>query len=267
MKYYFLSTLFLLGCYLAGAQDTTTVDSSVIEVLFIKHYKQKEEADGVWKYMDEDVHLRQGAVDMWFDKGLIRPIKQVEAYGSVRIQQDDTINIYSDSLWYDGLRETAVLRSNVVLEDPRMRMETAEMDYDTRTKIARFPAAKIISDSAVLVSKQGYYDVGSQMMHFMDSVRIDHPKYNFKADTLRYNTERDIAYFDGPTTFYNKDKVVYCEDGFFDTKGDYAELKEKAYYYSTAEGKRQMATRLFMMGRRICIILLGMRIMKMRSVL
>ena len=61
------------------------------------------------------VELRQGNTFMYCDTAKIVD-KEVYAYGNIIIQQGDSINVFADSLVYDGETEIADLFGNVVLE-------------------------------------------------------------------------------------------------------------------------------------------------------
>jgi lipopolysaccharide export system protein LptA len=98
-----------------------------------------------------------------------------------------------------------------------------------------------VSDSTILTSKRGYYEVKQHRAHFEDSVRIDNPNFALKADSLDYDTQSEIAYFLGPTEVFNPDKKVYCEDGFYDTKRNYAALYQNAQFENYEDGKEEIA--------------------------
>ena len=100
--------------------DTMVVDSNKIEILFINKFKAKETSEGRYQELIGDVHLKQKDMHLWCDLGFIKPEKKIEAFGDVQILHADSIRIFSDSLFYDGIIRLANLRQNVVLEDTSM---------------------------------------------------------------------------------------------------------------------------------------------------
>lgn len=226
----------------APPETTELEDSSRIDILFIRTLKEHTTPEGVYRELIGDIHLKQQAMHLWCDLGFIYPNKQVEAFGNVQMLQDDSIRIFSDTLYYDGMTRYARLRENVVLTDSSMTMFTNKLNYDLVTRIATFPEESLIeSDSSTLISKRGYYNTRTSDAYFHDSVRITNPSYKLVADSLAFNTRTEIASFLGPTMVYNDEKVVYCEDGYYDSKNNYAELYKNAYFINREDGKLEEA--------------------------
>ena len=217
-------------------------DSSRIQILHISKLRERSTSAGIFRDLEGEVHLRQKNMDLWCDKGFIKPNKQVEASGKVHLQQEDSIHVYSDTLYYDGFTRIAQLHQNVRLVDTNMVLYTDLLNYDLNTKRAVFPNfTQIRSDSTLMTSKRGFYEVKRHRAHFEDSVRIENPNFSLKTDSLDYDTQTEIAYFLGPTTVNNPDKRVYCEDGYYDTKRNYAALYQNAQFENYEAGKQETA--------------------------
>ena len=65
-------------------------------------------------------------------------------------------------------------------------------------------------------------------MHFRDSVKIVNADYVMNADTMRYDTREEIAWFDGPTEAIGDSIYLYCESGWSDTRNDVSQLMKNA---------------------------------------
>lgn len=222
--------------------DSVVVDSNKIEILFIRQLKSKELPDGAYRELIGDVHLKQQAMHLWCDYGLMKPNKQIDAYGNVQMLQQDSIRIFADTLYYDGRNRQAQLRQNVVLQDTSMTMFTDKLDYDLTTKIATFPEGSLIeSDTMTMVSQKGTYNANTSLAHFEDSVRVTGDDYKLIADSLDFNTQTETAFFIGPTTVFHEEKTIYCEDGYYDSKRNYAELMQNAQFENKEEGKEEIA--------------------------
>ncbi|MFK7796248.1 MAG: OstA-like protein [Aureispira sp.] len=247
---WFLWVFLVVGSFVAKAQTFDTPpdpelqeDSSRIDIINIDKYKERSTDAGVFRELMGNVHLQQREMHLWCDLGFIFPNKQIEAFDNVELLQDDSIRIFSDTLYYDGLMRFARLRQNVVLTDTSMTLFTEKLDYDLNTKMAYFPEQSLIeSDSSTLISKHGTYNANTNEAYFLDSVRITNPNYKLTADSLAFNTQTEVATFLGPTKVYNEDKVVYCEDGYYDSKNNYAELYKNARFENYENGKEEIAT-------------------------
>jgi lipopolysaccharide export system protein LptA len=218
-------------------------DSSRIDIINIDKYKERSTDRGVFRELVGNVHLKQQNMYLWCDLGFIFPNKQIEAFDNVEMLQDDSIRIFSDTLYYDGMTRYARLRQNVVLTDTSLNLFTEKLNYDLNTRMAYFPEQSLIeSDSSILISKRGTYNANTNEAYFLDSVRITNPNYKLTADSLAFNTQSEIATFLGPTLVYNEDKVVYCEDGYYDSQNNYAELYKNARFENYENGKEEIAT-------------------------
>jgi hypothetical protein len=159
---------------------------------------------------------------------------KVIAYGNVRIKLSDTLNLYSDSLRYDGNTKIANAFSNVRLIDNQTILTTDTLKYSRITQIAQYDYwGKIVNDKNNLVSLHGYYYTDRKEFFFKDKVIMNNPEYNMYSDTLMYNTVTETSYFFGPSHIISKDKTdsIYCENGWYNTKSDVARFRERARIY------------------------------------
>ena len=182
------------------------------------------------------VEMRQGETYMYCDSAFLYDNNNVRAWGNVIIQQGDSVNIFSDSLFYNGFEKKADFYSEVVLESKQQKLFTDKLNYDLNTKIASYyEGATLTNDTTHLTSKIGYYYVGDNMAFFKDSVVVVDPQFELKSDTLKFDTKEKIAYFLGPTLISQNQGKIYCEDGFYDTKNKVAEFKKNAQYQKGEE--------------------------------
>jgi lipopolysaccharide export system protein LptA len=81
-----------------------------------------------------------------------------------------------------------------------------------------------VDEENVLTSNIGRYFTQTYEFLFSDSVVVVNPDYTMYADTLRYNTETEIVFIEGPTNIYGKEDKIYSEKGWYDTRRNQAEL-------------------------------------------
>ncbi len=66
------------------------------------------------------------------------------------------------------------------------------------------------------------------MAYFGGNVKVADPEYSLTADTLMVDTDKNISYFLAPTNILTKDgDQIYAERGFYDSKKEYAEFKQR----------------------------------------
>jgi lipopolysaccharide export system protein LptA len=156
-------------------------------------------------------------------------VKQIIAYRRVHIEQGDTLDLFSDYLFYDGSTELALAKGHVELIDKETHLYTDTINYDVRNKIARYDdRGRMTNANNTLTSIVGVYYVSESLFHFKDSVKIVNPNYVMTADTMDYNTNTEISYFTGPTELKGDSLYLYCEKGWYDTKNDITNIWKHA---------------------------------------
>jgi len=164
----------------------------------------------------------------------------IEAYGSIRINQGDTINLYGDFLDYNGDNKIATVRGKEVkLISTDFILTTDLLIFDRQYNTARYTTGgEIVSknDSNHLVSTRGFYDVNAKIFTFKDSVVLTNPDFVMRSDTLKYFTATEIVNFLGPTTITGDSNLIYCENGWYDTQKDQSQYFQNSYIIS--DGKK-----------------------------
>ena len=173
-----------------------------------------------------EVELRQDSMFIYCDEAEIRNDDFVMARGNVVLLQNDTISTFADSLEYYADRQVAYLFNNVVLVNGEQKLFTDSLRYDVANKRAVYNTrAKLTNGEAQLSSLRGTYDVNAHYANLKDSVFVVRNDFNLIADTLGFDTEQRIVFFEGPTVMATPQSRVYCEDGFYrlnDTTGAFS---------------------------------------------
>ena len=155
-----------------------------------------------------------------------------EAFGNVHINQD-TINIYSDLLNYDGNAKMAHLINKVRMSDPSTLLTTNIFDYNMATRVGTYiDNGKIVNrqENVTITSKRGYYLASTKDAYFKYNVVVLTDSATIKSDTLRYNTFTNQTYFYGPTDIKGKNDNLYTENGTYNTKTKKAFFGKKNLY-------------------------------------
>ncbi|MES2458504.1 MAG: OstA-like protein [Bacteroidota bacterium] len=187
-------------------------------------------------YLRKPVFRHMGAL-MSCDSAVLYEDKNAfEAYNNVHIVQGDTINIYSDHLYYDGNTRIAHLTNNVRMVDKESVLTTNILDYNMATKVGTYvEGGKLVTKDVTLTSKNGYYFSNSRDAYFRYNVLVVSKQSTITSDTLRYNTLTNWAYFYGPTKIKSKDDNLYTENGAYNTKTEYAYFGKKNLYTNAAK--------------------------------
>lgn len=156
--------------------------------------------------------------------------KIMEAFGNVHINDEDTLNTYSQYIKYFGKERKAILKKAVRLTDSRGGvLNTEELLYDLNTRIATYSnGGKMVNKKTILTSKQGTYYSDTKDVIFKKDVLLIDPEYKLITDSLLYNANTEIATFIAPTTIITNTRKIYATSGFYNLKTREAYFGKKA---------------------------------------
>lgn len=222
------SLLILFFCqpeYCLGQKKTK------IKILNADVLEYKDLGDTKVKRLIGHVKLQHQNTILHCDSALFQEnINKIFAQGHVHIEDENSIDVYGDSLIYDGNEKTAELYGNVVLTDDKMRLTTDHLRYNTGDNIAYYNnGGTLVNKENTLTSKIGYYDAKSKNIYFKDSVKLVNPEYIIECDTLIYNNSTEIVNFVGPTTISSPNDTIYCESGWYNTNDHSSEFTQNAW--------------------------------------
>ena len=148
------------------------------------------------------VKFRQGGMWMFCDSAYYYPQKNsMDAFGHVEMRQGDTLFVFADKLYYDGLSKHATLthgpsRGDVVLKNRNVRLTTDSLDYDLNSEIGWYSTGGVLEDDVnTLTSDYGEYSPSTKMARFRYDVVLVNRKdgYRLLTEELEYNTATHIA--------------------------------------------------------------------------
>ncbi|MCX2739685.1 OstA-like protein [Pontibacter anaerobius] len=193
---------------IGGTFNGQRIDKLIGNVIF----KQKDGmlyADSVYQYKEKNV---------------------LEAFGNVRINQADTVNITGNTATYNGDTRTAKIIGDVVMRDPRMTLTTPSLDYNLNSRTATYTEGGVIVDPENrLVSRRGSYNTKTKMFDFQQDVNVTTADYTIKAQNMRYNTLTKVVYFQGPTFIKGQQGDLYAEEGTYNTITKVSNFGRNAY--------------------------------------
>ena len=155
---------------------------------------------------------------------------QITAFSKAHLTQGDTLDIFSDYMFYNGRNDIAEAKYNVVLIDKETHLYTDAVEYDIKNQVAYYnDRGKIVNNENTLTSIIGIYYVDQNIFHFKDSVKVVNPDYVMTSDTMNYNTETEIVFFTGPTEVFGDSLYMYCEKGWHETKTKITSMWKDAF--------------------------------------
>jgi len=219
---------FTLSAQIITEQDTS--DRKAVLIRFSELMEIIQDEDQSIRKLSGNVALQQDSILMYCDTAFMEGT-QVTAFGNVVIKQGDSLTVFSDSLVYRSEEKVADLFGEVVLEDGDKKLFTSYLNYDLGSKTGRYTQGGLITqNNTQLISKKGVYYVQSKKLFFKDSVVVIGDDINLRADTLAFDSKSQIATFLGPTLIEQDSAEIYCEEGYYNLKGNQAEFRKNAQY-------------------------------------
>lgn len=224
--------LLILGVFwtaIGVAQDTPK--KMKIDIRRAEYIEFDENIGNQARRIVGDVLFEHNEVLMFCDSAYSYPNNKIEAFGSVHVNQGDTLHMYGDYMEYDGNTNNGKVQYNVRLKDEETLLVTDTLYFNSRTNIANYLTGGTITNADQRLDSQiGYYYASNKVVHFKDSVRVTTPDYLVKTDTLKYNLRDEIAYFLGPTEMFSEEHYLYCEEGNFKSKEKTFQCEQNVYY-------------------------------------
>lgn len=154
----------------------------------------------------------------------------IDAYNNIEVIQGDSLSLTGDHLLYDGNTKIAQVRGDVVMTHHATVLTTHFLDFDRAKNVGYYYNHGIIKDKEnTLKSNRGYYYSLSYDFFSIDSVTLVNEKYTMYSDTLKYNTQQKISYFQGPTLIRGDSNYIYCENGWYNTQTEISQYNKNAF--------------------------------------
>lgn len=223
---------------LAGnAQSTTNdenSDTTKDKRIIIDHFGkliEDMEGDESVKWISKGLQLRIDSTYIYADSAVIFGEERMSAFGNVVIQQGDSLNVFTDTLYYSKETDIARLQGEVTLDQVSRQLWTTNLDYNLGEGIAEYHNGGVLVDDSLQVSsKRGQYFTDSELVFFKDSVVVLHPRFSLAADSMKYSGVDSKVIFTGPTNIYTSEAKIYCESGYYDLPNEQAEFSQNAQY-------------------------------------
>lgn len=183
------------------------------------------------------VKFRQGGMWLFCDSAYYYPERNsMDAFGHVEMRQGDTLFVYADKVYYDGLSRHAILthgpsRSKVQLKNRSVTLTTDSLDYDIAGERGWYTLGGTLEDDInTLTSEYGEYSPATKIADFRYNVVLVNRKDGYKMYTedLHYNTATHIADINTYTRIEGATDTIVTTGGNYNTATDYAVLTSRS---------------------------------------
>ena len=213
-----------------------TAQKKKIEILKTDSLIYQTQELGKYRKLVGHVKLKHIDAYMYCDSAIIDiDANYMTAFGKqVHIQKGDSIDVWGNFLEYFGDQKLGRLTGLCSMRDKTMILTAPELNYNTETDIGSYMSGgRIVNKETTITSAIGYYYHNQSTAIFYGDVVLNDKERTIYADSMRYNTDKEIAYFITKTTIIDKDSnVIVTNSGYYDTK------KEKAFFGNNTEIKK-----------------------------
>ncbi|MDD2191692.1 MAG: OstA-like protein [Bacteroidales bacterium] len=172
--------------------------------------------------MVEKVEFEHEGMRMYCDSAVFNEKgNHFNAFGNIHIVQHDSLHIWGDELYYEGVSKIAEMYGEkIIMKDNNITLNTTYLILERVPNTVSYTQwADIYDNKSTLRSKQATYYMSDKEIRFAKDVEIKSEKTNIFSDTMTYNTSSDIATFYGPTNIITSDSTfIYTELGWYSTK-------------------------------------------------
>lgn len=220
------------------------------------HFRQNDSIAPPEEYqiLTGNVKFRKGGMIMYCDSAhFYETSNSFDAYGNVRMEQGDTLFVFSDELEYDGAEELAVLYANpgkkVRLINRDVELKTDVFNYSLSDSVGFYNVGGILTDkSNRLDSWEGEYYPSTKEANFFGDVKLtglnESDTLRMLTDTLYYNTDTHIAEIVTDTHIISKDGDIYSTSGTYNTETGIGDLYKRSFI-TTKRGNTLTGDTLF----------------------
>lgn len=230
--------LFLLLSQSVVAQEQDTVQRKKTRI-HIEHYDVAtfSKSMGDMQRLIGHVKMRHDSTYFFCDSAYFyEKTNSFNAYQNVHIIVNDSVEVFSDLLDYDGNTRFAEFFDNVKLIDDSTTLLTEYLTYDRNLHLASYPdSATTYRGDKTLKSHYGYYRDRIKEFCFIKNVEVFSPKYQMYTDTLFYNTGIEKMWFEGPTTIINKENVLEGKHGYYLVNEDHVYLDQRPFMHNETQ--------------------------------
>lgn len=160
--------------------------------------------------------------------------REMTCFGNVIINKEDTY-IYGNRAEYSRDKGEARVYSPLIkVLNGDATLYTYNLVFNTAENIGRyFGGGTFTSGDNMMEAERGYFYADLDEMVGVDRVEMKNETYQMKSDSVRYNTETEVArYFTRSTTWKDNGEILSSEEGEYHNKQQRYIFRQNAYVMS-----------------------------------
>ena len=183
-----------------------------------------------YQILKGNVQFHKGGMLMFCDSAYFyESTNSMDAFGNVRMEQGDTLFVFSDMMHYNGIEEEAQLRYNVILQNRDVTLSTDSLNYELGPNVGYyFTGGQIVDSQNTLESVYGEYCPDTKDAIFYFDVVLTNEKAKLYSDTLTYNTATHIAKIESPTEILSDSGKIVSRKGWYNTNNNRSALYDRS---------------------------------------
>jgi len=230
VSFFFLLTSAALSSIAQEPGDASPDNRRIVQIIRSDRLTIVRTQDQTESYiLAGNVELLQGSTRFFCDSAVKDERRNmVEAFGSIHINDADSVHTYAQQLTYMGESRVAVLRKKVRLTDGKGILTTDELQYSVAEKTGTYDkGGKLVNGNSVLTSKYGVYKADTKEAFFHTNVQLVDPEYTMATDTLRYNVDSETATFVSETSIRDGRTLIRTRSGYYELRTGKASFSQR----------------------------------------
>lgn len=228
--FYSCTALLTVSGVTLAQKGKDTTDKVPITIVNNKTFEAiKTDSISYYKFIG-DVQFKHGTDLLFCDTAILNQEKNnLEAFGNVKIVQENGTTAMSNYLSYTGNIKKAYLRGDVSLTSGTDNLWTEELDYFLSTKTGNYYQGGTLQSASTTVSSVlGTYNAQSKESRFTQDVYVTDTAFNIESKDLGYNTESKMMRFFDSTMVTNESAVLHTSEGTYDSKNQIAHFTSRS---------------------------------------
>ncbi len=230
MKLHLFLLLLFLSTNLFSQKNTKVIEVlNADNITYDQRYKEAQRLKG-------NVAFKHDGTFMYCDSALLYSKQnRFQAYGHIHVKRGDTLNLFGDSLHYFAKTKLCRIWGNIRLVEKDLQMTSDSVQFDGKENKVWYTGGAVItsiSNGNKLKSKKGIYYSSRKTIYFSENVELTGKDYTLTADTLEYQTVKELAVFHGSTIIRSEENTVYCENGWYDTNKEKSFFRKNVFIHS-----------------------------------
>lgn len=209
----------------AGSQEPDKIYGTALEV------RSDKLGDSIVRFFVGDVVLYHNGTVITCDSAIWYNSSLVAGFKNVIVHNADTY-IYGDKLDYNRITSTATVYAPLVKTvDKDAVMYTYNMSFNTDSNVGFYTGGgTMLQADNRFESEAGYYYSDLRELVGVGNVQMRSPEYEFASDSVRYDMNAQIAYFNSRSYMWNADgDFLTALRGSYDTENKRYAFTEDSY--------------------------------------